>query len=89
MGLGNTFDKIAENLVNQRKQYEEKCAREKIEKPFIVYQNSIGDERFGSLEKARKYLKEIIPQEFSVSKGEEEKEVVYDIEVSVKLIKKG
>jgi len=89
MGLGNTFDKIAENLVNQRKQYEDKCAREKIEKPFIVYQNSIGDERFGSLEKARKYLKEIIPQEFSVSQGEEDEEVEYDIEVSVKLIKKG
>ena len=89
MGLGNTFDKIAENLVNQRKQYEDKCAREKIEKPFIVYQNSISDERFGSLEKARKYLKEIIPQEFSVSQGEEDEEVEYDIEVSVKLIKKG
>jgi len=89
MGLGNTFDKIAENLVNQRKQYEDKCAREKIEKPFIVYQNSIGDERFGSLKAVKKYLQEHIPYEFSVSKGEEDEEVEYDIEVSVKLIKKG
>ena len=87
MGLGNTFEMFDENLVNQRKRYEEKCVKEKIEKPVIVYQNSIGDERFASIEKARKYLEEIIPEEFSVSL-DDKSETTYDIEVNVKLKKR-
>ena len=88
MGLGNTFEMFDENLVNQRKRYEEKCKKEKIEKPVIVYQNSIGDdERFASIEKARKYLEDIIPEEFSVSL-DDKSETAYDIEVTVKLKKR-
>ena len=94
MGLGNTFEQIAENLVNQRKQYEEKCLKEKIEKPFIVYQNSIGNERFASLKNVKKYLEKVIPSDFSVSchNGKEEddegyEETSYEIEVTVKLKK--
>ena len=90
MGLGNTFEMFDENLVNQRKRYEEKCVKEKIEKPVIVYQNSIGDERderFASIEKARKYLEDIIPEEFSVSL-DDKSETAYDIEVTVKLKKR-
>ena len=96
MGLGNTFENIEQNLVNDKAEKEEKRKKYRQENSVIVYQNSIGEERFSSIEAARKYLEELIPEEFSVSVSneeyneedeEDEVEVGYDIKVSIKLVK--
>lgn len=96
MGLGNSFEQIDENIVLKRQQYKEKCRQERIDKPFVVYQNSIGNERFASIKAVQKYLEEMIPLEFSVYREiyieedlefSEPIEKTYRIKMTVKLIK--
>lgn len=92
MGLGNSFEQIDDNIVLKRQKYKEKCRQERIDKPFVVYQNSIGAERFASIKAVQKYLDEMIPVEFSVYRthGDDDNlefEETYKIQVSVKLIK--
>ena len=94
MGLGNTFENIDKNIDDMPRQLEEKLKRIRKAKPVVVYQNSIGSERFASVEAARKYLEEIIPSEFSVYINEEndddksDNEISYNIEVSIKLVER-
>jgi hypothetical protein len=96
MGLGNDFENIDKNITETKVLQEEKVKKFKKKNSVIVYQNSIGEERFPSIEAARKYLEELIPEEFSVSVSSEEEnedgefdEVCYDIEVTIKLIERG
>jgi len=96
MGLGNTFDNVDKNIDDMPRQREEKLKRIRKAKPVVVYQNSIGSQRFTSVEAAREYLEEIIPNEFSVYINEEnddesdesDNEISYNIEVSIKLVER-
>jgi hypothetical protein len=95
MGLGNDFEKIEENILKWNKILEKKNEIERKEKLFVVYQNSYGSSRFKTLNGVKKYLEEMLPDEFTVTStnGLDEddpdfKEFEYEIKTTVKIIKR-
>jgi len=82
------FDKNEIVAVEPPKKYSEKQVR-KV--PFVVYQERVGEEEenLQTLSAVKKYLKEVMEDEFSVYQVlNEDEEVMYDVEVSVKLKKR-
>jgi hypothetical protein len=58
----------------------------KKDKRFVVYQNSIGEEEFGSLEEAVQHIAQTVLQDFSISKkGESEDDDSEDIPFKVSI----